>query len=96
MGGFPLVPILEDAEFYRRLRRMGRMEQLRDAIVSSPRRYETLGPYRTTTYYALILALYVIGVRINTLHRLYRRLHSRKPSQPRKKAAGETAVTHRA
>ncbi len=74
-GGFPEVPILEDAELYRRLRRLGKMRQIRDEIVSSPRRYEMLGPYRTTVFYILILALYVSGVRIETLHRLYRRLH---------------------
>ncbi len=96
VGGFPLVPILEDAELYWRLRRVGRMEQLRDAIVSSPRRYETLGPYRTTAYYALILALYVTGVRINALHWLYRRLHSGEAAQGRKNNAGKTPAIHRA
>ncbi|PYJ07199.1 MAG: glycosyltransferase [Verrucomicrobia bacterium] len=96
VGGFPLVPILEDAELYRRLRRVGKMEQLRDAIVSSPRRYEMLGPYRTTAFYALILALYVAGLRIHTLHRLYRRLHRKNAGSRRKNAADETPVIHRA
>ena len=96
VGGFPPVPILEDAELYRRLRRVGKMEQLRDAIVSSPRRYEMLGLYRTTVYYALILALYVAGVRINTLHRLYRRLHGKQASHRRNNATGETPAIHRA
>ena len=96
VGGFPSVPILEDAELYRRLRRVGKMEQLRDAIVSSPRRYEALGPYRTTAFYALILVLYVAGVRINTLHRLYQRLHRKKAGPRRKNTAGETPAVHRA
>jgi rSAM/selenodomain-associated transferase 2 len=76
-GGFPDVPILEDAEFYRALRCRGKMLQLRAEIVSSPRRYERLGPGRTTAYYALILALYVAGVSNARLHRLYQRLHRR-------------------
>jgi rSAM/selenodomain-associated transferase 2 len=78
IGGFPLLPILEDAELYRRLRRVGRMQQLSDSIVSSPRRYEMLGPYRTTICYALILILYVIGVPIERLNKIYKRLHRKK------------------
>ena len=96
VGGFPQVPILEDAELYRRLRGVGKMRQLRDAIVSSPRRYEKLGPYRTTAFYALILALYIVGVRIKTLHGLYRRLHGRAAGNGRKNAADETPAVHRA
>lgn len=74
VGGFPDVPLMEDAEFYRALRRVGRMRQLRKAIVASPRRFEQHGPWRTTAYYAVILALYVGGVRINVLTAIYRRL----------------------
>jgi hypothetical protein len=65
---------MEDAEFYRALRRCGGMRQLRMAIVGSQRRYEQLGPYRTTIYYAVILGLYVVGARTNTLTSVYRRL----------------------
>src|SRR5436190_1390668 len=44
--GYPIVPILEDAEVYRRLRAVGRMKQLREEIVSDPRTFETGGRYR--------------------------------------------------
>jgi rSAM/selenodomain-associated transferase 2 len=74
VGGFPDVPLMEDAEIYRALRRVGRMHQLRKAIVASPRRFEQHGPWRTTAYYAAILALYVAGVRIDVLTAIYRRL----------------------
>ena len=95
-GGFPDVPILEDAELYRRLRRLGKMRQIRDEIVSSPRRYEMLGPYRTTAYYSLILTLYVTGVRIETLHRLYRRLHRHAAIHRRRPDRDEAPAIHRA
>jgi rSAM/selenodomain-associated transferase 2 len=75
VGQYPIVPILEDAELYRRLRRAGRMVQLRDAIVSSPRTFEKCGPYRTTFVYFAILVLYVAGVSIPWLNKIYRRLH---------------------
>lgn len=74
-GRYPIVPILEDAELYRRLRRAGRTVQLCDAIVSSPRTFEKCGPYRTTCVYFAILVLYVVGVPIPWLHKIYRRFH---------------------
>ena len=73
-GGFPEIPLMEDAEFYRSLRRRGGMRQSRMAIVGNPRRYEQLGPYRTTLYYVVILGLYVFGARMSTLTSVYRRL----------------------
>lgn len=79
-GGYPAVPILEDAEIYRRLRRQGEMQQLGEEIVSDPRAYESHGAYRTTAFYFLILALYVLGVRIEALNQIYRRFRGRAPS----------------
>lgn len=76
-GGYPLVPILEDAELYCRLRRIGQMTQLPEEIVSDPRTFEKGGRYRTTAVYFLILALYVVGVPITCLNGIYRRFHRR-------------------
>lgn len=73
--GYPLVPILEDAELCRRLRRVGTLVQLPAAIVSSPRTFEEHGRYRTTAWYFAILVLYVAGVPIARLHQIYRRFH---------------------
>jgi rSAM/selenodomain-associated transferase 2 len=73
VGGYPEVPILEDAEIYRRLRGAGRMVQLREEVMSDPRAFEAHGRYRTTAVYFLILALYVLGVPIRILNRFYLR-----------------------
>ena len=73
-GGFPDLPLMEDAEFYRAVRRHGRMRQVSAMIVASPRKFEQHGPWRTTMYYALILALYVAGARVGVLTAIYRRL----------------------
>jgi len=81
-GGYPVVPILEDAELYRRLARNGRMRQLSSEIVSSPRSYEKWGPYRTTAIYFCILVLYVLGVPIRFLHPFYQDLAG-PPATPR-------------
>jgi len=82
-GGYPDVPILEDAELCRRLKRRGRMQQLREPIVSDPRTFEKCGRYRTTAVYFLILALYVVGVPICWLNRIYCRFHARVRAEPR-------------
>jgi len=78
VGGYPEVPILEDAEIYRRLRRAGRMVQIREEVVSDPRAFEAHGRYRTTAVYFSILALYVIGVPIRVLNRIYRRFRRQR------------------
>ncbi len=70
VGPYPIVPILEDAELYRRLKRAGRMVQLRSEIISSPRTFEKWGPCRTTLVYAVILMLYVAGGPIPRLNRI--------------------------
>jgi len=72
VGGYPDVPILEDAEIYLRLRGEGRMVQLCDKVVTDPRTFEVYGRYRTTAVYFAILALYVLGVPIRVLNRMYR------------------------
>jgi len=73
-GCFPEIALMEDAECYRALRRLGLMVQLRSVIVGNPRRYAQLGAYRTTLYYTFILGLYLAGARISTLSSVYRRL----------------------
>jgi rSAM/selenodomain-associated transferase 2 len=77
VGGYPDVPILEDAELYRRLKRVGRMQQVAERMVSDARTFEKCGRYQTTIVYFLILALYVAGMPIEWLNRIYRRFHSR-------------------
>lgn len=72
-GGYPDVPILEDAELWCRLARTGRMIQLPDEMVSDPRSFERGGRYRTTAVYFVILVLYVLGVPIRVLNKIYRR-----------------------
>lgn len=74
VGGYPDVPLLEDAEFYRKLRRRGRTRQLRSEIITSPRRYEEIGPYRLTASYLLLSSLYLLRFPIPLLAKLYNRL----------------------
>src|SRR5215471_17999020 len=72
-GGFPDVPVMEDVEFFRQLRRCGRVVYSNKRIGASPRRYETVGPTRLTFAYGSIATLYLFGVSLSTLARIYRR-----------------------
>ena len=72
-GGFPDVPLMEDVEFFRRLRRCGRVVHSNKRIGASPRRYETIGPTRLTFAYGAIATLYLFGVSLSTLARIYQR-----------------------
>jgi rSAM/selenodomain-associated transferase 2 len=83
VGGYPDVPLLEDAQFYRRLRRRGRTPQLANSIITSPRRYEEIGPYRLTACYLLISTLYLLRVPIPLLARIYDRLCRCSDEPPR-------------
>ena len=47
LGGHPPWPLLDDWDFARRLREQGRIEILRDAVETSPRRYLERGVVKT-------------------------------------------------
>jgi hypothetical protein len=64
---------MEDVEFFRRLHRYGRVVYSKKRITLSPRRYEEVGPIRLTFAYGSIATLYLFGVSLSTLARIYRR-----------------------
>jgi rSAM/selenodomain-associated transferase 2 len=74
MGGFPEVPLMEDAEFFRQLHRYGRVRYSEQRILVNPRRYESVGRVRLTLAYAIIATLYVFGVRLSILTSIYKRM----------------------
>jgi rSAM/selenodomain-associated transferase 2 len=74
VGGFPEVPLMEDVEFFRLLRRRGRVICSQKRILASPRRYETIGRVRLTLGYGLIAMLYIFGVPLSKLASLYGRI----------------------
>lgn len=72
LGGFPELPIMEDYEFVRRLRHLGRLAILNEAALTSGRRWQRLGFLRTTLINRLVIAGYHCGVRPAKLAALYR------------------------
>jgi rSAM/selenodomain-associated transferase 2 len=73
VGGFPEIALMEDVEFFRKLRRHGRVAVLQKRIIASPRRYEEIGPVRLTLAYGLIATLYFLGAPTRFLQFIYKR-----------------------
>ena len=73
LGGFADLPIMEDFDLVRRLRRRGRIVTLREAAVTSGRRWRKLGVLRTTLYNQCMVAGFLTGVAPDRLARFYRR-----------------------
>jgi rSAM/selenodomain-associated transferase 2 len=79
IGGFPEVPLMEDAKFFRKLRRLGRIAIIPSRLISSSRRYEKIGPWRLTLTYGLIALLYFLRVPIPLLAAIHRRTCAHGP-----------------
>ena len=62
VGGFSPLPIMEDFELVRRLKRKGSIKILSLAATTSPRRWEKLGLLRTTFINQKIIIGYLLGV----------------------------------
>jgi len=72
LGGFPEIPLCEDVEFVKRLKRAGRLVSLVPPVVTSSRRYSRWGPFRTAARMWLIKGAYLAGVPADRLAAHYR------------------------
>lgn len=82
LGGFPEWPLMEDVAFSERLRHEGRVVLLAADAVTSTRRHKAIGPYRLIARVFVIRTLYRLGVRRETLARLWRRGGTVVPDRP--------------
>ena len=73
LQGFQSVPLMEDVEFVRRLKRHGRLEHLSQGLVTSARRWEQRGWLRQSAANLMTLGLYGLGVSPERLARRYDR-----------------------
>lgn len=74
LDGFPEVPVMEDFIFVRRLRREGRLARCRTPATSSARNWERAGFWRVALAHRLVILGYYLGVPLDRLARLRRRL----------------------
>ncbi|MHC5004051.1 MAG: hypothetical protein ACYTJ0_13105 [Planctomycetota bacterium] len=62
VGGYPELPVMEDYELVRRLRRAGRIEIAPAAVLTSGRRWRARGVWRTTLLNQVCIGAYRLGV----------------------------------
>ena len=73
LGGFPDIPLMEDIELTRRLKRRGRQAALRERVTTSARKWEREGVARTIGLMWMLRLLHACGVSPVRLHRWYYR-----------------------
>ncbi|WP_035987759.1 TIGR04283 family arsenosugar biosynthesis glycosyltransferase [Leptolyngbya sp. KIOST-1] len=79
LGGFPDLPMMEDFELVRRLRKRGKVAIAPTAVMTSDRRWQRLGILRTTLANQVMIAGYLLGLDPHKLARWYKDLG--KPRQ---------------
>ena len=71
MGGFSSIPICEDLDFFRRLKKKGPVVLLEEKAVTSARRWRTEGVFLTTFRNMLIAGLFLLGFPPRVLSKWY-------------------------
>jgi rSAM/selenodomain-associated transferase 2 len=71
LGGYPDIPLMEDVAFSRALKRRGAVACLRSRVITSARRWEKQGIWRTILRMWLLKLLYLVGVSPVRLKRYY-------------------------
>lgn len=71
LGGFADIPIMEDVDFTRRLKRAGRVVPLRARVTTSFRRWDRRGACRTIILMWALRFLYWVGINPHRLKNFY-------------------------
>ncbi len=72
IGKFPELPIMEDFELIRRLKRIGKITIIPVPIVTSARRWLKKGVFQTTLLNQIVITAYFLGVSPERIRRWYR------------------------
>ena len=73
LSGYKNMPLMEDVDFVKRMKRLGRIAILQKKAVTSGRRWVSKGLIRTAAINQMTMLLYHIGVSPHRLARLYYR-----------------------
>jgi len=92
VGGYPEIPLMEDVELSRRMRRAGKTVLLPLRVETSGRRWEAWGPLRTVLFMWRLRIGYLLGRTPSECADAYRRgpaaLMRREPPPPMSSAGG--------
>ena len=73
IGNFPELPIMEDFELMRRLKRIGSITIISVSVVTSVRRWQQKGVFKTTLINQIVIIAYLFGVSPKRIVDWYRR-----------------------
>jgi hypothetical protein len=84
VGGYPEIPLMEDVELSRRMRRAGKTALLPQRVETSGRRWEAWGPLRTVLFMWRLRIGYLLGMTPAQCAQAYRRgpVRFRRPKAP--------------
>ncbi|MFQ5901518.1 MAG: TIGR04283 family arsenosugar biosynthesis glycosyltransferase [Thermodesulfobacteriota bacterium] len=71
VGGFKGLPLFEDVDLWRRLKRCGRLVIMKDSVHTSSRRWKQKGAFIGTVKNMFFILLYYIGVSPQRLYKQY-------------------------
>ena len=71
VGGFPDIPLMEDVEFSKRMKKIASPRCLNETVITSSRRWETKGILRTVLLMWRLRLAYYLGVSPQRLHQIY-------------------------
>jgi rSAM/selenodomain-associated transferase 2 len=71
IGGFNVIPIMEDVDIQNRLRGLGKFFKIKEPVVTSARRYLQNGIFRQQILNTFLVILYHLGVSPHMLKRYY-------------------------
>jgi rSAM/selenodomain-associated transferase 2 len=71
LGGYPEIPLMEDIALSRGLKRAGKVACLKSRVVTSARRWQAEGVWRTIFKMWMLKSLYLMGVSPFRLKRFY-------------------------
>jgi rSAM/selenodomain-associated transferase 2 len=72
VGGFSVMPLMEDFELISRLQKLGAIKILSAAVVTSDRRWRQKGILKTTILNQIIVIAYLLGIAPDRLAQWYR------------------------
>jgi rSAM/selenodomain-associated transferase 2 len=91
LGGYPEIPLMEDVELSRRMRRAGKTVLLPLRVETSGRRWEAWGPLRAVLFMWRLRIVYLLGRTPSRCAEAYRNgpvLMRREPPPPMSSAGG--------
>jgi rSAM/selenodomain-associated transferase 2/rSAM/selenodomain-associated transferase 1 len=71
-GGYPVQPIMEDYELWKRLGKVGKRSLIPQSVTTSARKWEKYGTWRVSLINLAVTWLYVLGVSPERLAKWYR------------------------